>query len=63
MVEPSLVRAMALLEAVVEKGVMRDNRVLEGLVDRVTQAVRALEYPAGLDAMTVWEKSMAPMDI
>jgi hypothetical protein len=32
-VEPSLVRAMALLEAVVEKGVMRDNRVLVELVD------------------------------
>jgi hypothetical protein len=62
-VEPSLVRAMALLEAVVEKGVMRDNRVLVELVDRVAQAVREVEYPAGLDAMTAWEKSMAPMDI
>ncbi len=69
MVEPSLVRAMALLkgmavlEVAAEKGIRGDNRVLVDLVGGVAQAVREVEYPAGLDAMTAWEKSMAPMDI
>ncbi|MCZ6478837.1 MAG: hypothetical protein O6929_00305 [candidate division NC10 bacterium] len=67
--EPSLVRAMALLkgmsvlEVAAEKGIRGDNRVLVDLVGGVAQAVREVEYPAGLDAMTAWEKSMAPMDI
>ncbi len=67
--EPSLVRAMALLkgmavlEVAAEKGIRGDNRVLVDLVGGVAQAVRDVEYPAGLDAMTAWEKSMAPMDI
>ncbi len=67
--EPSLVRAMtllkgmAVLEVAAEKGIRGDNRVLVDLVGGVAQAVREVEYPAGLDAMTAWEKSMAPMDI
>lgn len=67
--EPSLVRVMALLkgmsvlEVAAEKGIRGDNRVLVDLVGGVAQAVREVEYPAGLDAMTAWEKSMAPMDI
>ena len=67
--EPSLVRAMALLkgmavlEVAAEKGIRGDNRVLVDLVGGVAQAVREVEYPARLDAMTAWEKSMAPMDI
>ncbi len=69
MVEPSLVRAMALLkgmavlEVAAEKGIRGDNRVLVDLVGGVAQAVREVEYPAGLDAMRAWEKSMTPMDI
>ena len=68
-VEPSLVRAMALLkgmavlEVAAEKGIRGDNRVLVDLVGGVAQAVREVEYPAGLDAMRAWGKSMTPMDI
>jgi len=68
-VEPSLVKAMALLkgmtvlEVAAEKGIRGENRVLVDLVGRVAQVMREVEYPAGLDAMTAWEKSMAPMDI
>ena len=68
-VEPSLVKAMALLkgmtvlEVAAEKGIRGANRVLVDLVGRVAQVMREVEYPAGLDAMTAWEKSMAPMDI
>ncbi len=68
-VEPSLVKAMALLkgmtvlEVAAEKGIRGDNRVLVDLVGGVAQVMREVEYPAGLDAMTAWEKSMAPMDI
>lgn len=68
-VEPSLVKAMALLkgmavlEVAAEKGIRGENRVLVDLVGGVAQVMREVEYPAGLDAMTAWEKSMAPMDI
>ncbi len=68
-VEPSLVKAMALLkgmavlEVAAEKGIRGENRVLVDLVGGVAQVMREVEYPAGLDAMTAWEKSMGPMDI
>ncbi len=59
----ALLKGMAVLEVAAEKGIRGDNRVLVDLVGGVAQAVREVEYPAGLDAMTAWEKSMAPMDI
>jgi hypothetical protein len=59
----ALLKGMSVLEVAAEKGIRGDNRVLVDLVGGVAQAVREVEYPAGLDAMTAWEKSMAPMDI